>query len=44
MSEIELVTINYPPVIRTIGTKLWEGALTLFAASMLGLTFGLYIR
>ena len=42
MSEIELV--NYPPVIRTIGTWLWAGALTLFVVTMLGLTFGLYIR
>jgi len=39
-----MILLEYPSVIRTIGTKLWEGALTLFSASMLGLTFGLYIR
>jgi len=39
-----MILLEYPSVIRTIGTKLWEGALSLFVVIMLGLTFGLYIR
>lgn len=43
MKHIEAL-LNYPAPVRTLATKLWEGALTLFVILMLGMTFGMYFR
>lgn len=39
-----MILLDYPPVVRTVATKLWEAALTLLVAAMMGLTFGMYFR